>query len=306
VIALNARDLTQEKQRQTISSIIATLVDGRLLVSDRINDQDVIDLSHEALIQRWQRLAKWREQDRDLRRLVDKIEDAQREWVQQGKKRQDLLQGRLLKDARRLLKQRLEVARGTKAFIQQSLRWRWTQLAATLLVPVLILGVPAEYFWREESVKRDYARIESSVGDQGERAAVLNLVSGCWVAEPLRFVPKYIRELVFGNCRSLQSAKLEKADLSNANLSGADLSDANLSGADLSNANLGGADLIGANLKDIQFGCLEGTGSSGKQIRHCSNLEDIQWDKDTQWQGSKGWEQVENIPPALKQQLGLP
>jgi hypothetical protein len=156
-------------ERQTIESVITALIDGRLLVSDRVNDQDVIDLSHEALIQRWQRLAQWREQERDLRRLVDRIEDAQREWNTRGKKRQDLLQGRLLRDARRLLKQQAEAVAGPKRFIQKSLRWRWIQLAATLLVPALILGIPTEYFWREESVKSDYDRIERlSDGSQGE------------------------------------------------------------------------------------------------------------------------------------------
>jgi hypothetical protein len=80
---------TNAATRQTLESVITALVDGRLLVGDslrdskaeRVNDQDVIDLSHEALIQRWQQLAKWRRQDRDLRRLVDKIEDAQRDWL---------------------------------------------------------------------------------------------------------------------------------------------------------------------------------------------------------------------------------
>jgi hypothetical protein len=77
---------TDDATRQPIESVISALVDERLLVSDRVNDRDVIDLSHEAMIQRWQRLAKWRVQDRDLRRLVDRIEDAQLDWLKQGKK----------------------------------------------------------------------------------------------------------------------------------------------------------------------------------------------------------------------------
>ncbi len=316
---------TDAATRQTIASVLTVLVDGRLLVSDQVNDQDVIDLSHESLIQSWQRLAKWREQDRNLRRLVDRIEDAQREWVQQGKKWQDLLQGRLLKDARRLLKRQAEAVIGTKRFIQESLCWRRMQLAGTLLIPALILGIPAEYFWREEAVKRDYARIESSVGDQGERAAVLNLAGGCWATNQYDSVPVYFRERVFGNCQSLQSAKLEKAYLLNANLSGANLSGANLSGADLlnganlsgagllnanlsgaylSDANLSGADLNDANLKNVKFGCFKLI-MNRNQIRKCSNLKDIKWNKDTRWQGIQGWDQVENIPPTLKQQLEL-
>ncbi len=35
------------------------------------------------------------------------------------------------------------------------------------------------------------------------------------------------------------------------------------------------------------------------------NLKDIKWNKKTNWQGIQGWETVENIPLALKQQLGL-
>lgn len=411
---------TDATTRQTIEVVITALVDGRLLVSDRVNHQDVIDLSHEALIQRWQQLAKWRERDRDVRRLVDKIEDAQREWLKQGRKRQDLLQGRLLKDARQLLKQQAEAITGTKVFIQKSLYWRRIQLATTLLVPALILGIPAEYFWREESVKRDYDRIEQlSDASQGEREAVLNLAGGCWAANDYKWVPTYFQERMFGNCKSLMSIKLEKADLRNldlrgvnlirANLSGADLKDANLSGANfteanlsatdfryanlrnadltltnLTNATLGNADLSGTtfsggvgrdayiggghmlasfqatdlsgvslslvnlsgadlrgvilrnanlrwanldnadlsaadldaadftrtslrgtNLKGANFACSEGINALEKRTRLCTNLEDIEWDKNTQWQGTTGWEQVENIPLALKQQLGL-
>lgn len=60
--------------RLQIADTIERLVTGRLLVTDRANDEDIIDLSHEALMQGWQRFDQWRQNDRDLRRLVDKIE----------------------------------------------------------------------------------------------------------------------------------------------------------------------------------------------------------------------------------------
>ena len=50
--------------RGKIENAIDRLVDGRLLVSDRNN---VVDLSHEALMQGWKRFVKWREIDRDFR-----------------------------------------------------------------------------------------------------------------------------------------------------------------------------------------------------------------------------------------------
>ncbi|MGI0494608.1 pentapeptide repeat-containing protein [Alkalinema pantanalense CENA528] len=459
-------------EREAIESVIATLVDGRLLVSDRVDDQDAIDLSHEALMTSWERLVGWREVDRETRRLVDKIEDAQREWQANHQKRKYLLEGRLLKDARRLLKARPEIVLGVKGFIQKSTWWRRTQLAGLLVIPTLVLGIPAEYLWREESIKRDYVRIEQlGNGVQGERDAVLNLVGGCWAKQQfsvtlhrqfdlleylnyLEIFLNYFRERAFGNCRSLQNAKLDKADLrfasldgadlksanlssanlkevnlsganlvsanlsnaylglanlssanlisvnlsganlvsanlsnanfwdanlssanlgetnlsnvflrfsnlsnaylGSANLSGADLSsanlsdanlvsvnlsnsnlssanlssaslgtanlhhanlsaanfwnaslwDANLSNASLEGTNLSGASLITSNLQNVKFGCLENRNDKNQWIKQCSNLKDIYWAQ-TNWNGIQGWESVENIPHALKQQLGL-
>jgi len=49
-----------------------------------------------------------------------------------------------------------------------------------LIIPALISGIPAEYFCREESVKRDYERIARlGNGEGGEREAVINLAGGC-------------------------------------------------------------------------------------------------------------------------------
>jgi len=280
-----------------------------------------------------------------------------------------------------------------------------------LAIPLLVFGVPAEYFWRKEVVKRDYERINSFInGDLAERAAVVNLVAGCWFEEEYNFnhhttpenvspiikYSKYFRERVFGNCRSLQHTKLDKALLGSTNLSGADFMNAdlssaslysanlsrtylwstNLTGADLSyanvskaqvwnanlvgadlhhvdlseadfvdanlskaifvqgklmrvtfrntnlsetdlsysdlseasllwNTNLSGADLRSANLHKVKFDCQEYTNEQNQFIRLCPNLKDIQWDEETNWQGIQGWENVENIPPALRQQLEL-
>ncbi|MBD2078710.1 pentapeptide repeat-containing protein [Leptolyngbya sp. FACHB-17] len=405
-------------EKEAISLVITALVDGRLLVSDRIDGQDVIDLSHEALMLSWKRFVGWRESDRKTRRLVDKIEDAKREW-QTHRKRQYLLDGRLLKDAKRLLKDKPEAVLGAKAFIQKSLRWRRSQLAGLLLVPTMVLGIPAESFWREETVKRDYDRIERLTdGNLGERAAVNNLAGGCWAEREHNQMFPYFRERIFGNCRSLRQAKLAKANLMDANLSGADLERANLSGADIeyanlsgaylmnanlsganlsanlsgaylmnanlsgaslstdlsganlsgaslsaslnganlrsanlsgaslsvnlngadfhganlrgaflrrtvltdadlraklsganfSSANLRGANFHGANLRGARFTCFKYRlidPSNSRTFRECPNLEDIKWNSQTIWQGIKGWENVANIPFALKKQLKL-
>jgi hypothetical protein len=65
---------------------------------------------------------KWRESDRDVRRLVAKIEEAQREWQVQQQQGKYLLEGRLLGDAKRLLKDRSETLVGdVRSFVIKSL-----------------------------------------------------------------------------------------------------------------------------------------------------------------------------------------
>jgi uncharacterized protein YjbI with pentapeptide repeats len=415
-------------EQDAIESVIQTLVDGRLLVSDRVENQDVIDLSHEALMQSWQRLAGWRENDRDDRQIVDKIEDAQRKW-REDKKRQNLLEGRLLKDGKRLLKKSPDAVVATKGFIRTSLLWRRLQIIPLLIIPLLVVGI--ESSWREELIKydNDEVRKGSSRDKDYMRASVLNLAGGCWAVKQHEKVPVYLRERIFGNCRSLHKARLTNIDLGNtnlsganleqaeltgvnlrkANLSGANLEEANLSGsviidygtnreqnrhtnlkeanlsganleqsnlsgtnleyavlsdadlreaslsganlehavlsnanlqlsnmssaslrmvnlsdADLGRVNLSGADLSGADLSsaslrmaNLSSANLNGTNftgvlfhcfSNGIELgndRICPNLNDVRWDSKTNWQGVQNWQTVRNIPPALKQQLGL-
>lgn len=196
---------------------------------------------------------------------------------------------------------------------------------------------------------------------------VHTLTEGCWAIDIYSNIPTYIRERLFGNCRSLsritlirsflvgtnlssvdlsyaqlldaglvstnlKSALLVKADLrgsrmsyinlidadlTGANLSGSDLRAARLmgsklDGADLSNVdfrdgvNLSGASLKNTNLNNVKFSCAFYKDDYGQERKlSCPNLQNITWNEGTNWQGIQGWETVENIPPALKQQLGL-
>jgi hypothetical protein len=84
--------------REAISRVLDKLVDGRLLVTDR-EVVDWVDLTHEALMGGWERLVTWRQSDRELRRLVDLVEDALQEWLNSPKK-ENLMMGWLLAQVR--------------------------------------------------------------------------------------------------------------------------------------------------------------------------------------------------------------
>ena len=286
----------------------------------------------------WKRFVTWREGDREVRRIVDAIEDAKRKWIAQGKKRRDLLEGRLLKDGRRSLKEAPAEVFGAQGFIRKSLWWRRSELIGLLVIPVLALGLPTEYFWREEVVRQDYDRIERlGNGDERERLSVINLAGGCWTKKLHGQFPVYFRERFFGNCRSLESAKLNNANLRNINLSntnlyranlsntrfygtnlsgnkfmsadlsGADFNNTNLTNANLQSAKLNGARFSKANLENAQFGCfeIESLNNMARIGYDCVDMKDIEWNEGTNWKGIQGWESVINIPLKLKQQLGL-
>ncbi|MEH2169311.1 MAG: caspase family protein, partial [Nostoc sp.] len=92
----------EQEQQQALSELLDEgLVKGRLLVAGKDEQEKAwIDLAHEALIEGWERFAQWRQQDRDLRRLSDRLADALREWVNKEENEKYLMQRGLLAEVR--------------------------------------------------------------------------------------------------------------------------------------------------------------------------------------------------------------
>jgi class 3 adenylate cyclase len=86
---------------EAIVKVLDELIQGRLLVTGQEEQQTEawVDLAHEALMDGWKLFAKWRQENRDLRRLRERIDDAYREW---SRARQDknLMMGGLLDQAK--------------------------------------------------------------------------------------------------------------------------------------------------------------------------------------------------------------
>jgi hypothetical protein len=83
------------EDREALNEVIDELVQGRLLVTgeaeqkpdiaDSVEDAKMIDLAHEALMEGWTHFAKWRKEERQLRRLIDRMEDFLWEWEKEPK-----------------------------------------------------------------------------------------------------------------------------------------------------------------------------------------------------------------------------
>ncbi|MBW4427676.1 MAG: caspase family protein, partial [Nostoc desertorum CM1-VF14] len=101
ILNIAGNDPNQQQQLGELLDGEAGLVKGRLLVTGKDEKGEAwIDLAHEALIEGWQQFAQWRQQDRDLRRLSDRLTDTRREWRDKGKSEQYFMQGGLLAEVR--------------------------------------------------------------------------------------------------------------------------------------------------------------------------------------------------------------
>ena len=153
-----------------------------------------------------------------------------------------------------------------------SIRRKHIKTASWLIIPILVVVGIVEHNLREASIKVARARLVQN-GVYKEKQAVEDLVKGCAVQEKIKWLPIYLSERLFGNCRSLfqasldgaklryahlrhahlRDARLREAVLFSADLSEADLSDAHLRDANLSDANLSEADLFYADLSEADL-----------------------------------------------------
>jgi energy-coupling factor transporter ATP-binding protein EcfA2 len=97
-----ARSTADQEAIANVLEIFAG-AEGRLLTMGKENHGAFVDLAHEALMDSWQMFAEWRSQDRDLRRLADRVKDAFLEWIGKGKNEDYFLPNGLMLEVREQL-----------------------------------------------------------------------------------------------------------------------------------------------------------------------------------------------------------
>ncbi|MEO0934487.1 MAG: pentapeptide repeat-containing protein, partial [Cyanobacteria bacterium J06641_2] len=245
----------------------------RLLVTGRneLIGEQTVEIVHEALIGNWLLLREWVDKIREQLKFKQKIEDAAVEWERRNKKKDYLLRGILLEEARGFRTgtvRNMVLSTLALLFIEKSYEQRRNNLIKTvglsLIIPTLFtisLGVEGvkqikiSQLWntveagkgQRVSPSRNQALEELiKLGISLERISLKNAdLSNTKLINPSNTKlsnPKFYK---FHNITNLSGANLSGTDLSGANLRNANLSDANLSGANLSGTNLSGANLAG-------------------------------------------------------------
>jgi hypothetical protein len=108
-------------------AVVSVLLGARLLVISRKPDDpdDLIDVAHEALIQRWPRLRKWVDADRDSLRTANRLVDAAAEWESLERDPSVLYRGVQLAQAEEWAHRRWDdLTAGAQAFMTASLAAR--------------------------------------------------------------------------------------------------------------------------------------------------------------------------------------
>jgi hypothetical protein len=98
--ALSEFSLPEASQTRRLQEAINAFVAARLLTTDEIAGTTTIEVSHEALIREWPRLAGWLREAREDIPLQQAISKDATEWERRGKPRDRLYRGSQLKEAR--------------------------------------------------------------------------------------------------------------------------------------------------------------------------------------------------------------
>jgi len=72
-------------------AVLDRLLSARLLVQHRQGDGEapVIEIAHESLVQTWSQLARWLDESREERHLLEDLQDAAKLWERRGKRTED-------------------------------------------------------------------------------------------------------------------------------------------------------------------------------------------------------------------------
>ena len=101
------------------------LVKGRLLVTGKTEREEeaLVDLAHEALIEKWDKLNQWRNENRQGRELAKQVDKDAKDWQKNNKSQYYLWSGDKLADAEKVLQEyqdTVETTKLAKEFLQAS------------------------------------------------------------------------------------------------------------------------------------------------------------------------------------------
>jgi formylglycine-generating enzyme required for sulfatase activity len=155
-------------------ALVAKLASERLVVTNQMaQQQDTVEVAHEALIRHWQQLRRWMDEDRTFRAWQERLRFAMAQW-QLSREEAALLRGSQLAEAEGWLAERpADLSQAEKSYIEASLaqqrrqeRNRRLLLARAVGAAVLmaLLAVFSLFQWQDANRQR------AALAQQNEKA----------------------------------------------------------------------------------------------------------------------------------------
>jgi formylglycine-generating enzyme required for sulfatase activity len=155
-------------------AVLDRLLSARLLVQHSQGDGDgaIVEIAHESLLQTWSQLARWVDESRDERRLLEELEDATSLWERRGKRDEETWSQNDLVTARHRASQLgLSIPERVEAFLAAGDRRHRAQLrkrrirygmalAAGGAIAVLAFVLIARYLAREQLIRTNAGTVD--------------------------------------------------------------------------------------------------------------------------------------------------
>jgi serine/threonine protein kinase len=133
-------DLVDASHTQTLKLVIDAFLAARLLTSNRSLGISTLEISHEALLREWPRLALWVREAREDMQLQERLALDVREWERRGKPKDRLYRGSQLKESLGW-QERNATSRTEATFLRASTSRRTRTRINLVLACLLLLGV---------------------------------------------------------------------------------------------------------------------------------------------------------------------
>jgi serine/threonine protein kinase len=174
--SLEELSLPDSEQTKIMHEVAGTFVAARLLMTDDIAGTTTIEVSHEALVREWTRLADWLREAREDIRVQQTISEDAIEWEQHDKPRDRLYRGSQLREARTWAKRNIPSSNEI-VFLRAStaLRMRFRVVMTAIILLILLLSIPAGVLVRS-LILVNVVTTNSDTG-QGSLREVINLAS---------------------------------------------------------------------------------------------------------------------------------
>ena len=138
--------LADPKETVLLEEVSEAFIRARLVTSTTVAGTAVLEVSHEALIREWPRLANWLQDAREDIRLQQTISEDATSWQERGKSRDRLYRGHQLVEAQAWAR-RNSPSRNELAFLQASQRRRLRYGISVLSIVLVLLATAGLAGW---------------------------------------------------------------------------------------------------------------------------------------------------------------